>query len=405
VSAVHLIRDNPPFRLLWSARTVSFLGDSLTLVALLLHVEQTTGRGLAVALLLLVGDFAPALLGPFTGALADRFDRRRLMIVCELAQGGLIAVIALWLPSLPLLLALVAVRAVAAQVFQPASRALVPSLVHRRDLESANAAIGFGTNGGEALGPLAAAALVPLLGVRGVLLVDAASFLVSAVLLTRLPRGRSQRGEPGGGLARETLAGLRHIAGSRLLRAVGLGFFGVVAFNGVDDVALVFLAKDTLGSGDAAVGVLLAAVGIGLLAGYLLLARPWPKLATGTLLVAGFAVSSAGNLLTGLAWAVAAAFAVQLARGLGLAAMDVAVGTLVQRAVPEELLGRVFGALYGAIGAAAGLSYVAGGVLLDLTGAPTVFLLAGAGGLLATACTAWALRRAEATECAPATDS
>ena len=84
------------------------------------------------------------------------------------------------------------------------------------------------------------------------------------------------------------------------------------------------------------------------------------------LLLAGFAVSSAGNLLTGLAWAVAAAFAVQAVRGLGIAALDVAATTLVQRRVPPHLLGRVFGSLYGGIGVAAALAYL-GGLLLDRT--------------------------------------
>jgi MFS family permease len=124
----------------------------------------------------------------------------------------------------------------------------------------------------------------------------------------------------------------------------------------------VFLATGTLGGGEASAGLLLAAVGIGLLIGYALLARPHPQVARGTLLVAGFAISSAGNLLTGLAWAVAAAFVMQTVRGLGIAAMDVAVTTLLQRSVPRDLLGRVFGSLYGAIGIAAALAYLLGGL-------------------------------------------
>jgi MFS family permease len=111
------------------------------------------------------------------------------------------------------------------------------------------------------------------------------------------------------------------------------------------------------------------------------------------LLPVGFAVSSVGNLLTGLAWAVAAAFAVQTVRGFGIAAMDVAANTLLQRLVPAEMLGRVFGNLYGAIGVAAGLSYVGGGLLLDATSAPATFLIAGTAGTLATLAVARALPR------------
>jgi MFS family permease len=196
--AKSLLRDNRPFRWLWCARSVSFLGDSLGLVALLLYVAETTDQALAVALLLLVGDFAPALLSPFTGVIGDRFGLKRVMIACDLVQGILVALIALTLPSLPLLLALVALRAVTGQVFQPASRAAVPALVRDRDLEAANSAIGFGTNGSEAVGPLLAAALFSVLSVQGVLLVDAATFFASAALLASLPSLPPARTEEGG---------------------------------------------------------------------------------------------------------------------------------------------------------------------------------------------------------------
>ncbi len=373
---------------------MSFLGDSLGLVALMLHVAETTGQALAVALLLLAGDFAPALLGPLAGTVADRLDRRRVLVGCELLQGGLVLATALWLPPLPGLLALVGLRAVAGQVFQPASRAAVPALVPERDLERANAAVGVATNGGETLGPLVAALLLPVLEVRGVLLVDAATFLVSAALLALLP---AMGTTPGLGRQASFLAdaraGLGYAWAEPTVRAVIGGYVAIVACNGIDDVALVFLATDTLGGGERAVGLLLAAVGVGLLAGYALLARARGRLPMTVLLLAGFAVSSAGNLLTGLAWAVAAAFAVQAVRGLGIAALDVAATTLLQRIVPARLLGRVFGSLYGGIGVAAAFAYLVGGLLLDRTGPRVAFVAAGAAGLLATGATALALRR------------
>jgi MFS family permease len=376
---------------------VSFLGDSLALVALMLHVASTTGQALAVALLLLAGDFAPALLGPLTGTVADRLERRGVMVGCELLQGALVVAVALWLPSLPLLLVLVGLRAVAGQVFQPASRAAVPALVREGDLEPANAAIGVATNSGETLGPLVAALLLPVLQVRGVLLIDAASFLVSALLLGFLPAmaaGGQEAAGPRGSFLADAGTGLRYLRGQATVRAVAVGYFAVVACTGIDDVALVFLATGTFGAGATAVGLLLAAVGIGLLAGYALLARSRGRIPLTVLLLAGFAVSSAGNLLTGLAWAVAAAFALQAVRGLGIAAMDVAATTLVQRIVPPQLLGRVFGSLYGGIGVAAALAYLFGGLLLDRTTPRVAFVAAGAAGLLATGSTALALRRA-----------
>jgi MFS family permease len=272
----------------------------------------------------------------------------------------------------------------------------VPAVVPERDLERANAAVGVATNGGETLGPLVAALLLPVLDVRGVLLVDAATFLVSAVVLGFLPALPGAAPEDGRrpSFLADARAGLRYLGSEATVRAVALGYFAIVACNGIDDVALVFLATDTLGAGEAAVGLLLAAVGIGLLAGYALLARTRARVPMPALLLAGFAVSSAGNLLTGLAWAVAAAFAVQAVRGLGIAALDVAATTMVQRTVPPHLLGRVFGSLYGGIGVAAALAYLLGGLLLDRTTPRVAFVAAGAAGLLATGITALALRRA-----------
>jgi MFS family permease len=390
-----LLRSNAPFRALFVSRTVSFTGESAGLVALMLFVADSTGQAIAVSLLLLVGDFAPALLGPLTGAIGDRFDLRREMIVCDLVQAAMLLLIALSLPPLPLLLLLVAARATAGQVFLPASRAAVPALVGERELEPANALVGFGANGAEALGPLLAAALFPVLGIRGLLLGAAAGYLLSALTLLMLrplpPAGEDARA---GSLFADAGAGLGYLWSVRPVRLITLGFCLIVACNGIDDVALVVLAKDTLDADDSAVGLLLGAIGIGLVLGYAALARFGSRSSMTVLLLLGFAVSSLGNLLTGLAWAVAAAFTLQAIRGIGIAAMDVATNTLLQRLVPAGMLGRVFGNLYGAVGVAAGLSYVAGGLLLDATSAPTVLIAAGSAGLLATCAVALSLPRA-----------
>jgi predicted MFS family arabinose efflux permease len=312
------------------------------------------------------------------------------MIAGDLIQAALMAAIALMLPPLPVLLALVAARSLVAQTFGSASRSAIPRLVRDRDLEAANSVLGFGTNGSEALGPLLAALLFAVVGIQGALLIDAATFLASAALIATLPALPSASAQDAGrpSLLSDARSGLGYMRRAPAVRIVAVGFFAVVAFNGIDDVALVFLATVTLRAGDSAVGVLLAAVGIGLLIGFALLSRYAPRLSMVPLLLLGFGVSSAGNLLTGLAWAVELAFAMQLVRGLGIAAIEVGVNTLVQRLVPPAMVGRVFGNLYGAIGAAAALSYVAGGIVLDLTSAPITFVIAGAGGLAATIATA-----------------
>jgi MFS family permease len=388
-----LLRRNTRFRILWSSRATSYLGESLGLVALLVHLEGTAAAAIAASMLLFAVDFVPGLFGPIAGAIADRFDLRRLMIGCEVTQAALTAIIAAFLPPLPVLLVLVAVRGLAAQIYLPASRSAIPSIVDDSDVESANSTLGAGTYGMEAAGPLVAAALFPLLDVQGLLVLTSVTYALAALVLLRLPALAPAVSGPHEGLIAATRAGIGFLWSTPTVRVVSIGFFVVVLLTGVDDVALVFLAKDTLHSSDAAAAVLYAGVGIGLAIGYPLLARYASRTGALVLLLVGFAVSSAGNLLTGLAGAVIVAMLIQVIRGLGLTALDVGVNTYLQRTVPRAVLGRVFGTLYGLVGVAAGGSYLLGGVLLSLTDARTTLVVSGGSALAATVATAIALRR------------
>ena len=381
---------------MWSARTCSYLGDALLLVILLLHLADTTGQALSVALLLLVGDFAPALLGPLTGTVSDRFGPKRVMVVCDITQGAAVVLMLLVTEALLPLLILVGVRAVAGQVFLPASRSAVPMLVADDDLGRANAGLGLGVNHGRDLrpDPRARHCCRPWMCALA-LGVTAAVFGLSALLVSTLPAlpPVAETEEETVGFLAAARSGLAFVWSTSLVKIIVVGFVGTVVFNGIDDVALVFLAVDVLGGSTAQAGLLYAAVGVGLVAGFLALSDARVRVPMVPLLVIGLAVSSAGNLLTGLAGAVAVAFTWQAVRGIGIAAVDVAVSTLLQRTVPPAMLGRAFGNLYGAVGLAAGLSYVLGGLALNVTSARVVFVVAGAGGLLVTAATAAVLLR------------
>ena len=383
-----VLRRYPVFRRLRLARVVSFLGDSLGLVALILYVTERTDSGASVGLLLLAGDFTPSLLSPVLGAIADRTDARRTMITCELGQAAAVGLIVVLEPPLAVLLLLVAVRALLAATFQATSRSIVAELVDDADLEQANTVLGAGTYGLEALGPLLAAALLLGLEPRGVLAIDAVTFLLSPLLLAGLPRATAS-------LEREPLfagarVGLGAIWDHRLVRTIALGFFGVAAFSAVDDVALPFLGRDTFGAGESGVSLLYAAGGIGVLLGFALLRRR--RRGPAHLALLGFAVACGGNALTGAAPAIALALAMQAVRGVGNAWTGVGVDTLVQREIPRAVRGRVFANLYGGVGLAAGVSYLVGGALVDVVGPRSVLIGGGAGGLACAAIAAWASR-------------
>ena len=386
--AVSVLRRYPVFRRLWLARVVSFLGDSLGLVALILYVTERTDSGASVGFLLLAGDFTPSLLSPVLGAIADRTDARRTMVTCELGQAVAVGLIVLLEPPLAVLLLLVAVRSLLAATFQATSRSIVAELVDDADLERANTVLGAGTHGLDALGPLLAAVLLLGLEPRGVLVIDAVTFLISPLLLAGLPRTTAAVEHES--LFADARVGLGAIWQHRPVRTIALGFFGVAAFTAVDDVALPFLGRDTFGAGESGVSLLYAAGGVGVLLGFALLSRrSWTPV---QLALVGFVLASGGNALTGAAPAIGIALAMQAARGVGNAWIGVGCDTLVQREIPRAVRGRVFANLYGGVGVAAGVSYLAGGALVDVVGPRAVLIGAGIGGVACAAIAAWASR-------------
>jgi MFS family permease len=379
-----LLRRHTAFRRFWLSRAISHVGDGIALVALVLHVQETSGTGTAVAGLLLAVAL-PSLLGPVAGSIADRVDRRRMMIVCELGQGVVYLAIAILLPGYAPMLALVAIASGLARCVAPTASSSVPSLVPGDDLVGANAWLGTALNLSVAFGGLLGGFLVAGVGVRWALAVVAVSFLASAAVLARMPSMPPQdRGDEIVSFARTVRDGIGFVAKHAVARAVVVTLFVGVAFAAVDNVALVFLTRDDLGGGEAAFGVVSSAFGFGMLAASLALTR-WERLVSARwAFLGGWFLMAAGTLATGLAPAIAGAVVAQGIGGIGNGVGNIGGDTLLQRSVPSAMLGRVFGLTKTAAFLGSGLAYAIGGVLVDVMSPRAVFVVASAGVLVAS---------------------
>lgn len=243
---------------------VSYTGDGVAMVALVLLVADN-GQPTEVGILLLA-QTVPRLIGPLGGAIADRGDRRLIMVSCELGQAVVYGVIAALLPSFAVLVVLVAVASLLAGVFGPTSRAVVPSVVGRQDLVPANALLATTLNMKLALGGIVGGVLATGIGVRGTLLANVASFVASATFLAFLPSLRTSSGPgPRPRLGAATWSGLTYAVRNRVSGAVVVSLFVVVSFAALDNIALPFLARQSLHGGASGYGVLVTAYGIGML--------------------------------------------------------------------------------------------------------------------------------------------
>ncbi|GAA3227575.1 MFS transporter [Actinocorallia longicatena] len=369
------------FWLLLSAYLVSSLGNWVYRLTLPLFVLHLTGSALQTGAVYAV-TFGPHLLLLLPGGLlADRLPRQRLLVTGDLAAGALAAVLAVEAGLAPLwvIYLLAFLLACVDPLYHPAFQAIVPELVDEVSLPVANARLYGGDSVLNLLGPVLGGTLVVTIGYGPALYLDAATFFVSALLLTLV--GPTRR--PSGGRRAGLAEGARFLRASPFLWTAAWAFAAfnlcicTVQFN------VVYYLSHYEGFGPVLVGAVLGLEGLGLLLGATaapaLLARYGP----GTLITGGNAVMGAGVLLLPLLHgpvAIGTVWAVVFAGG-GLA--DVAMFTTRHRLVPSRLLGRVIGASRMIAWAAMPVAALLGGVLEEpLGGFERVILLAGFGNLV-----------------------
>jgi predicted MFS family arabinose efflux permease len=384
---------HPRFARLLGALTVSTAGDWLYNLALLAFVYDRTGSSAWVGATTAARVLPIVLAGPFGGVVADRFDRRRVMIASDVVRTGLMAALALVAAfALPVVLApvLAALATLAASPYPSCVAATTPRLVPDEDLAAANAARTVINPVCIVAGPVLGAVLL-LVGPASVAFaLNGLTFALSAVLVLTIPAGAAF-GSPSGSAEQERpklLADLRAGAGAllaapRALRLVGADI-GCSVIYGAQTVLLLVVAH-RLGLGGEGYGLLLAAIGAGGVLGAVLAGRiPGAERSPRILAAALLGVALPLPLLA-VAPDLAAALVLCVVGGMGAVAVEVMCETGLQRTLEPEVVGRAYGfAFPAAIGGIVIGSLVAP-VLLGALG------LAGALGLLGAGLTAYAL--------------
>ena len=377
---------HPAFQRLWLGQSISYLGDQFTLIALLWFVLQVTGSGAAVGLVILCFDLPGVVTGAIHGRLLDRYQPRLVMGVDNLARAALIAAIPTLYALGSLQLWHVFALALLVGALSPATtagvRAFVPHLVDDSDLDRANALTATSLQFSYLVGPLVAGFVVARLGGPWALYIDAASFLLMGLLALTLPtitRGPSVAPHAAANrwLGFGALFSLRHVSALTLLSLVFFFSYGPL------EAALPVYSGQTLHANADGYGLLWTGFGVGAFAGVLTLtrlSRRWrPSIALPLIAVLWGALLCPLLLIRQLPLAMVF---------LGIAGASWAPytpmeTTLLQRLVPAEIRGQVFGARHSLVVAAAPLGAALGGVLLQYLSAPLVIAISGVACILA----------------------
>ncbi|MEO6090427.1 MAG: MFS transporter [Umezawaea sp.] len=327
-----------PFRWFLAARSVSFLGTSMSTVALAFGVLGASGQAADLGIVLAANIGPSLVLLLVGGAVADRFSRRTVLVVANLgaglAQAGVAAVLMTGRYSLLAVSVLALVNGSMKSFTSPALRGIVPDLVAPDDLRRANSVLASTQNGARILGPVLAGVIAAAANGGWAIAVDALSFLLAAVFLTRLP-ATARASTARGSLLPDIRDGWREFRSRRWVWTASLAF---CVFNLANVGAWQVLGPSL--TGPAAWGLVLSVRAAGLLVMSLLMSRISPRrpLRFGALLAAtgGFPLVALG---TGAAFPVLAACAFVAA--LGFAAWGVLWDTTFQQHVPGDVLSRV----------------------------------------------------------------
>ena len=329
----------------WTGQTISNFGSSITQFALPLLVYQLTGSALDLGLAFAAGGLPYPLFGLVIGAWTDRVDRKRLMIVTDVARAAVVATVpgaaALGVLSVWWIYAVLFVSTTLSIAFDTAEFAVIPAVVRQDDLVTANGRIQASYSAASILGPLVAGALLAVIALPILIALDAASFAISAASIWLIRGQLHGRRGAARDLRADIVEGLRYVVRHPVLRNISV-MMALVNFVGSTMWAqIVLFAKVQYAASDTEVGLLFSAGGVGvvflsLAAGPLRHRWSFGVVALGSLMLGGLVTV----VMTLMPWYGVAVVLWAWRNGLGTL-FNINTGSLRQSIVPEHLLGRI----------------------------------------------------------------
>jgi MFS family permease len=384
LSAFRAVFANPNLRRVELAWALSETGKWMYVVAVAVFAYDA-GGATAVGIVALIRIIPAAVIAPFAAVLADRFRRERVMLFADITRAvilvGAVFVVVFDLPAAVVYL-LAGLVTVLSTTFRPAQAALLPSISRTpEELTAANVTMSTIAAVGIFAGPAIGGLLLAATSIEVVFAVTAATFTLSALQVARIrapaaPAPRRERGEETR-LAQEALAGFSTILGDAGLRLLVALYCAQTVVAGALGVLIVVSSIRLLDLGDAGVGYLNSAFGVGGLIGAGLTVALVARQRLASDFALGTLLWGIPLVLIGVFPSAATALILIALVGIGDTLVEVAAPTLLQRAVPDEVLGRVFGAVESLIIGAMGIGAIAAPPLVNSIGTRGALIVSG----------------------------
>src|ERR1700730_739060 len=366
------------FRLLWIGQAVSYFGDTMNTAGLAIMLYVLTRSASVVALGLIAKALPTIIFGLIAGPLVDGLNRQRLMIMADIVRAILTITIPffglVWLPGVFIAVFLVAT---ASAFFNPAKQAIIPHLVPGRLLVRANSLISSSEKTMELLGYSLAGIIAAAVSWIPLFLVDAATYLISAVSLLGGPDIAARSRARTLHLGRDIAEGAKFVIGNGVLRSTMALTLVATVFFGMTTTILVVMAYGPLHAGAGGYGLIEAAIGAGAIVGAIIAAGLLNRVRAGALLLAGVAGVGIANVLVGFSQSLVLTLVFLLFGGILNIVYYVPVISVTQREAPDRVRGRVMSTRFLLVQAGYLTGMAAAGPLSDRLGAPLVFIIGG----------------------------
>jgi MFS family permease len=372
-----VLRASPSFRFLFASTLVSGLGTWLAVIALSVDVWDRTHSGVWISVLL-IADFLPAVaIGLLLGPLVDRLSRKGLLVSADVLRLSAFVLLAFAVRPWQIV-ALAFLAGVASGFARPAAYAGLPNLVPAETLPRANSLLRTAEQLTITIGTLVGGIVVAASGPDLAYSLNAASFLLSATLLLRIPAGLLQQGRvESHGHWRDVAEGIQAVRGSRALMAVLVSWNLAMLAIALGNVSEVVLAKVAFNAGDFGFGLMWAASGAGAVVGALFASSLLERRNMTAVYSVAISLMAFGYVAAAVSPNVWVAVWCVLIGGAGNATAIVCNSLLVQRGAPDHLRGRVFTLIMGSNFAVLGVGMAVAGVLVDEVGPRWVWGIAG----------------------------
>ncbi|MFH1386756.1 MAG: MFS transporter [bacterium] len=362
--------SNLGFMLLWLGQLTSQLADRIFVYVLMILVYQLTRSNFGVSLPLLAFGIPSVLVAPWAGVVADKLDRKWIMVVTDVLRGLLILlIIPLIAKSVAMIFLVSLLIYSAAQFFAPAETSSIPELVDRKNLIVANSLFMVTWMASSVVGFGLGAPLLNLLAERGTLIASAACYFISAASILLLPLRPPQiKANAKSHVWGDLGVGFEFIRRNQVVRYSLYKLFVASMAIATLSVLAISYANDILLIGGRNFGYLIIAVGFGMLVGMWSLEKVSRYLKKGTIVVASFLVSGVALIIMARTYNLYSALGLIFLLGLGNIYITSTIQTILQHKVPRQIRGRVFGVQNMLVNSAFTLPVVIFGIIADLGG-------------------------------------